>query len=248
MTVRRRRRPRLDTQPCAVVVAPGTLVYHDGQQRGGVVHGVPKHLAMQWLKQRFVLSVAEPLNLGRVDNASTADRTASKAQAAATTAPLRESDELRDAGPANQDHTDESHDHDANEPTGPASPQVSGTDDVEPMGGSLPPTNPHSPGRSDHLGLYASQSFGGGMPESGISTVQRLGADGSGVSLRADLPVRTRTEPVRSAPEPARTRTVSPSTRTGSRVCRNCLTPLAGRRKWCSDACRLQAYRRESGG
>jgi hypothetical protein len=33
--------------------------------------------------------------------------------------------------------------------------------------------------------------------------------------------------------------------RTGSvRVCPHCSGPVAGRRKWCSEACRLQAYRR----
>ena len=53
----RRKRSRLDRTPCSVDVAPGTLVYWDGEQRSGTIHDVPRHLALKWLKYRYVTAV-----------------------------------------------------------------------------------------------------------------------------------------------------------------------------------------------
>jgi hypothetical protein len=46
---------------CTVDVTPGRLVYWDGQQRGGTLRDVPKHIAMQWLQARYASVVYEPM-------------------------------------------------------------------------------------------------------------------------------------------------------------------------------------------
>ncbi|GJP27827.1 hypothetical protein NJB18091_05780 [Mycobacterium marinum] len=97
LRVRKPKRRRRGTTPVIVQVRAGTLVYHDGKQRGGLIDNAPKHLAMQWLKQRFVDVIYQPAGAGVASNAI--NNRSTVAQAAATTAPsLRESDDLRDTG------------------------------------------------------------------------------------------------------------------------------------------------------
>lgn len=45
---------------CSVDVTVGRAVYWDGEQREGSIKGVPKHVAMEWLKAGHVRTVHEP--------------------------------------------------------------------------------------------------------------------------------------------------------------------------------------------
>lgn len=96
----RRKHTRRDTTPCTVDVAPGVLVFWDGEQRGGALRNVPKYLAMQWLRYRFANVVYEP----RAGAASNATFTA---QAAAKTGLRAASDELRDTDPTTHSNDDD---------------------------------------------------------------------------------------------------------------------------------------------
>ena len=49
-----------DHKPCDVDVTVGRAVFHDGEQREGLVHGVPKRLALAWLAAGHVRIVYEP--------------------------------------------------------------------------------------------------------------------------------------------------------------------------------------------
>lgn len=187
-TVRgKRKQPPRDTTPVTVQVRAGTLVYWDGAQRGGLVDNVPKHVAMEWLKQRFAKVIyEEPVGAGAASNPRR-----STGQAVATTAVSSpsESGELRDTSTDPPGHP------------------------------PLPPGQGRQPHRSVKNGLYASRKF------HDLNSIARQRDSFSPVA-----------EPLLG----------EDSGRTGSvrvRECPNCGKPVSGRRKWCSEACRLQAYR-----
>ncbi|CAM4413938.1 hypothetical protein MB901379_03882 [Mycobacterium basiliense] len=103
-----------------------------------------------------------------------------------------------------------------------------------------PPGKGGTPRGSVKNGLYGSQKFSAAVADSAdkvsnplsdnVTHVDDGGSDGvSEPSFAHDLPVGPLTG--------------SGPARTGSRVCPNCLSPVSGRRKWCSEACRVQAYR-----
>lgn len=96
----RRRKPCRDTTPCTVTVTPGHLVFHDGAQRDGTLHDVPKHLAMHWQKHHFATIVDEPVGAGAASNTEHVDIT--RVQDVAMTASFAASHDLRDA---DTDHT-----------------------------------------------------------------------------------------------------------------------------------------------
>jgi hypothetical protein len=197
----RRRRPRLDTTPTTVDVAPGHEVFWDGAQCSGRLHAVPRHLALHWQKQRWAVIVTEPVGVGAASNTENVDM---QVQAAATTAVLSESDELRDT-----------------------------STDLNTRGTTSSPGPVRTPGCSVKNGLYGFQKF---WPETADAAVEirnplldNASQDGEAreiASLSGGLELVL---PVRS--------------RTGSRRCPNCLSPVSGKRKWCSEACRLRAYR-----
>jgi hypothetical protein len=66
MTTKRARKPTptpLTDNPdalCSVDIADGRAVYWDGEQRGGTIDQVPKHIAIDWLLKRYATMVYEP--------------------------------------------------------------------------------------------------------------------------------------------------------------------------------------------
>lgn len=225
----RRPKPRRDTTPCTVTVTPGHLVFHDGAQRDGTLHDVPKHLAMHWQKHHFATIVEEPVGAGAASNTEHVDITT--VQGAATTAhSLRESDDLRNA---DTDHT-VSGGWPGAAVGAPPAPAPGG------KGGGVCPVSTESRavlGKMVCTGLGISPPAPENPPDSG-NPLQDNMIDPSPYRLDASDGLDSGGE----------ARTGSYGLRTGSRACRNCGAPVAGRRKWCSDACRLQAYRHRGGG
>lgn len=111
---------------------------------------------------------------------------------------------------------------------------------ADPMGATGVPGQEGTPRNSDTFCLYGSQKIAGDMPDSSPVGVNPL-LDNS--FERAGQ----QSKPVAKAPNSRASRGVG---RTGSvrvRCCPNCDEPVSGRRKWCTEACRLRAYRdRES--
>jgi type IV secretory pathway VirB10-like protein len=225
--MRRRRRRRLDTTPCTVVVESGRLVFWQGQQRGGELHNVPKHLAMRWLKQRWVRYIMEPVVGAGDARAAAARQPASDSVDRSPAAPPPQPPTFADEG-AQQTTQQTTHPNPADEPPTTAhttTPDKSaGQDGWEPS---------HSrPGHRDgpaDFGPYRSQGFRPQAAQQPTDTAAELGEqldDGRG--------------------EGARTRTRSCTNPYGPGRCPNCGSEVTGRRKWCDEACRLQAYRARS--
>lgn len=225
----RRRKPRRDTTPCTVTVTPGHLVFHDGAQRDGTLHDVPKHLAMHWQKHHFATIVDEPVGAGAASNTEHVDIT--RVQDVAMTASFAASHDLRDA---DTDHT----------ATGGTPGAASPAPARRGYGGGSPPVSTDSrsvlvkmPCTGLGISLPASEN-----PSNSCNQLQNNVIDLSPYRLdSAD-------DAAGGLGSGGDGRTGSYGLRTGSRVCRNCGAPVSGRRKWCSEACRLQAYRQRGGG
>jgi hypothetical protein len=59
-----------DLTLCSIDVTPGRAVYWHNEQREGVVHDVPKHIAMDWLTRGIVAVVYEPPTTGAETSSS----------------------------------------------------------------------------------------------------------------------------------------------------------------------------------
>jgi hypothetical protein len=206
----RRRRRRLDTTPCEVIVEPGRLVFWQGQQRSGTLYGVPKWQAMRWLRQRFVSIVIE-------DSPGPAATRVTPARASSGERPL---DRSHDAPPPRRPtFADDSDDAEADSAR---DDKTAGQGDGGETGGRSEPHR-YGPGNTD---APITHGFAPQTTQQPIDTAAELGEhpdDGRGE------PARTRTQPVPNPYGPGR--------------CANCGSPVTGRRKWCDEACRLQAYR-----
>jgi hypothetical protein len=225
--MRRRRRPKRDMTPCTVVVAPNTLVYWQGQQRGGTLTDVPKWQAMAWLRSRFVVYVLEPVGAGGATcspaRSGADERRANRSPAASPPQPPTVTGE----GAQQTQQTTQPTTH-----PDPADESQTAADTTTPdksagrRGTSPSRRLPGYRNGAGDFGPFRSQGFGPPVAQQPAGTAAELGEqpdDGRGEGAR------TRTQPVRNPYGPGR--------------CPNCGSRVTGRRKWCDEACRLQAYR-----
>lgn len=204
-------------------MTPGHLVFHDGAQRDGTLHGVPKHLAMHWQKHHFATIADELVGAGAASNTEHVDTP--RVQDVAMTASFAASHDLRDADtdPTVTGGTPGAATHATPIRSTPRPGLLNSRAVREDFVCTVPTTSPE-PG-----------SFGGLEPSCDGNPLQRNRIDLS--PYRLDSAADASAGPVSGG-----------EARTGSRVCRNCGAAVSGRRKWCSEACRLQAYRQRGGG
>lgn len=197
----RRKRARLDTTPCVVDVSPSTLVFYDGEQRSGTLHNVPRHLALKWLKYRYVTAV-HPMSSGEPASNTAISlhaRPGHDGWLGSQSVPAPDS-----SLPANETDSDPelagvAYDGDAAAGCVTESHSGSGITAGQRGSGTSPPGRPSGqPGRSVSHGLYGSGEIGPDV----CQTCQ-------GCGLQLILQVSRGKRP----------------------------------RKWCSEACRLKAYR-----
>jgi hypothetical protein len=227
MPLRRRQRKR-DTTPCTVEVAPNTLVFWDGQQRSGVLHRVPKHTAMHWLRQRWVRVVYEPVGCGDARGTPTrapASDSVDHSPAASPPQPPTQPTFADDDDVSLLDSSASADDEQADEPVDTAY-----CDKTAGRGAIPSPDASGQPGHSGDLGPYSTEGF----CQTPAEPLPDTAAD------QWERPERGVSEPVH---EGVRTRTGTRTNPYGPGRCANCGSPVTGRRKWCDEACRLQAYR-----
>jgi hypothetical protein len=220
----RRRRRRLDTTPCTVQVVSGRLVYHDGQQRSGELHNVPKYLAMRWLRQRYASIVTWPAGAGDSPHRPSAghpERSLVRSPDASPPQPQFADDDdeslLDSSAPADDEQADEAAD-------------TANCDKTAGRGTIPSPDASPQPRGSADFGPFASQEIGLEVCQDGRETVadqRERQNDGRGEPVRTGESTRTR---ARANPY-------------GKGRCGNCGSPVSGRRRWCDEACRLRAYR-----
>lgn len=192
-------------------------MFWDGQQRGGTIHGVPYRTAMDWLRKGWASVVLGPVGAGAASNPARIEA----GQDTATTAHLTSaSDDLRRATPTTTH-------------SGVAEVGVEALDRAS-----------TAPRLSATFGLYESQEIGPEASQYPRETPADLRKRHNSEPVEAVRdPYEQPDEPVRSTAEPVRQGVRSPRNPYGPGRCGNCGSDVSGRRRWCSEACRLQAYR-----